>query len=83
MSEIKIPTQNGTQFLCFEDSESNIEGCTYIRLCDSNGDELVYWHYDEWVESPIEVMGAMMGALTGGAYVYHDENNNVRIEGRY
>ena len=39
--------------------------CDYIRVVD-NGLEIGYWSSDEFAEAPVEVLGAMMGALKGG-----------------
>ena len=68
-AEIKIPI--GSRILCFETHEANNEGCSYIRITDEEGKEIAYWDYEEWVESPQEVMGAIMGAITA-------EVNNMR-----
>ena len=50
----------GKGFLC---CPAYPENCFYVRLTDSDGNELVYWHYNEWQEDPKLVMGAIMGAL--------------------
>lgn len=42
--------------------------CDYIRFVDRlNLKEIVYWAYTEWQESPIDVMGAIVGAMCEGA----------------
>ena len=35
----------------------------YVRVLDPKGREIAYWCSDEWEESPMEVMGAILGAL--------------------
>lgn len=48
-------------------------GCTnedlvageYVRLCTPVGEEYLYWHYDEWADDPVVVMGAIMNAAGG------------------
>jgi hypothetical protein len=43
------------------------EQCSYIRIVDRANHEIMYWNYEEWQEDPQDVMGAIMGALNGGA----------------
>jgi hypothetical protein len=38
------------------------EDCSYVRVCNDNGDEIAYWTADEWREEPEQVMGAIIGA---------------------
>ena len=59
-ARVKVPSG---YFLCFETVQENPEGCSYIRFEDEDGEEVAYWVYDEWRESPQEVMGAIMGCL--------------------
>ena len=35
--------------------------CSYVRVCDDDGNEIAYWVADEWREAPEEVMGAIIG----------------------
>jgi len=42
------------------------QDCDYVRVCDPVGREVAYWVSDEWAQSPAEVMGAVIGALTRG-----------------
>lgn len=35
---------------------------SYVRFCDPNGAELLYWDSEEWRENPEGVMGAVLGA---------------------
>lgn len=37
--------------------------CEYVRITDLEGEEVVYWHFNEWQEKPQEVMGAILGAI--------------------
>ena len=43
--------------------------CDYVRVTDRADNEIAYWSCDEWAESPMEVMGAIVGALNGGSDV--------------
>ena len=65
--EMFIPL-SGNRYFVFESNESNPEGTTYVRVVDEHGGELVYWNCDEWEESPVEVMGAICGAMVGGRF---------------
>lgn len=40
--------------------------CDYVRVTDRADNEIAYWSCDEWEQSPMEVMGAIIGALNGG-----------------
>jgi hypothetical protein len=37
--------------------------CEYVRVCDENGDEVVYYDKQEWIDEPVDVMGALLGAM--------------------
>lgn len=37
----------------------------YVRVCDPDGSEVAYWHFNEWVEDPILVMGAFLNTAAG------------------
>lgn len=37
----------------------------YVRLCSPDGREHAYWHYEEWQEQPVLVMGAIINAAAG------------------
>lgn len=37
----------------------------YVRLCDPDGREVVYWHNDEWERDPVLVMGAILRSASG------------------
>lgn len=57
-------------------SEDHLSG-DYVRICDPDGEELVYWHYDEWERDPQLVMGAfinvMAAASLGNSHTPPDE----------
>lgn len=42
------------------------EECSYVRVVDPIGREIVFWSETEWAEAPAEVMGAIIGALVRG-----------------
>jgi len=37
--------------------------CEYVRITDLEGNEVVYWHYNEWEEEPQLVMGAFLATI--------------------
>lgn len=37
--------------------------CDYLRITTLEGEEIVYWHYNEWQEEPQAVMGAILAAM--------------------
>ena len=59
INETVVKLANGKS-LC-SSSEEFMAG-DYVRLVAENGDELFYWDNQEWAESPIEVMGAILRA---------------------
>jgi hypothetical protein len=48
----------------FESAATNPNGVTYIRVCDPDGDEIMYWSSDEWLDDPEVCIGAILGAFT-------------------
>lgn len=42
-------------------------GVDYVRVVSNTGVEFVYWDSQEWKEDPQGVMGAILGAIVGGA----------------
>lgn len=64
-NETKIPLKNG-KVVCCQSAEENPNGTDYVRIEDKDGNELVYWHHNEWTEDPQLVMGAIMGAMANG-----------------
>lgn len=37
--------------------------CEYVRVVSPGGDEIGYWHYNEFEEDARDVLGALMGLL--------------------
>ena len=62
----RVPITKG-QFLCFRDYASSPEGCEDVWFEDKDGNEMLYYHYEEWQEDPKLVMGCIMAAIQGGA----------------
>lgn len=56
--EVIIPLEHGGAIRC----PAYPEDCSYVRITDAEGVEVGYWTYDEWVEEPQLVMGAILGA---------------------
>ncbi len=46
-------------------NEPNLISGEYVRLCDADGKEILYWDQDEWRDDPALVMGAIMNAAAG------------------
>lgn len=62
--ECAVPVGDST-FMCFPSFIDNAEGCDYVRFIAVDGSEQAYWVFDEWRESPQEVMGAICGVILG------------------
>ena len=60
-NEFILPTASGRSI----HAPAYPDECTYVRVVDQAGNELMYWDSAEWAESPEEVMGAILGALKG------------------
>lgn len=58
--ELVIPLPNGSTLRCGPSHPTMFGG--YVRILDSQGDEVVYWDANEWAEDPESVMGAIFGA---------------------
>lgn len=58
--EVVLDMPNGMQL--HADGE-DATGTSYVRVCDPEGVEVMYWNAEEWGEAPEEVMGAIIGAL--------------------
>lgn len=54
--ELIFPLANGGTLRCGEGELREHGG--YIRICDEDGAELVFWDQNEWQEEPEEVIGA-------------------------
>lgn len=85
--EAVIPLPNGGTLRCGPD-DTYMYG-NFVRICDPDGNEILYWDQQEWAEEPVHVMGAIFGAaiksiaeltadrkLEDGVWV-HDRNKNV------
>jgi hypothetical protein len=66
--EVFIDTVGGEKVV-FPSAVSEPDGASYVRIVDERGVELVLWNSEEWAEAPEEVMGAILGAMSGGAKV--------------
>jgi hypothetical protein len=66
------------QYLVFPRKEVEPNGCSYVRIVDLEGVEQLYYDADEWSESREqgeEVMGAILGAMVGGADLTDDSED--------
>jgi hypothetical protein len=61
--EIALTVLESGHRVVFSNSEFEPEGTSHVRVLDSEGNEIGYWVCDEWQEAPVEVMGAILGAL--------------------
>ena len=61
---IALPNQ---QYLVIPSTKNSPDGVEDVRILDAGGEEIVYWHSTEWGEDPVLVMGAIWGAIVGGA----------------
>lgn len=62
--ELIINLPNGNTLRCGQGTEHEWGGD--VKLCDPNGNELMYWDSDEWRDDPELVMGAIfVAAVTG------------------
>lgn len=52
----------GMLLVC-EAADANGGGTDYVRVVAPNGGEVAYWIHTEWEAQPVEVMGAVCGAL--------------------
>lgn len=55
--EIIIPLPDGRTLRCGPGDEYQWGG--YLRICDKQGKELLYWHRDEWEREGESVIGAV------------------------
>lgn len=59
MDELIIPLPSTYTLRCGKSGD-------YIRICDSAGDEVVYWDSYEWEEEPLLMAAIFNAALTLG-----------------
>lgn len=45
----------------------------YVRLCDTDGTELLYWDQAEWATDPALVMGAIINSAAGLRVVIRED----------
>lgn len=64
MDELIIPLPNGNTLHCGP-GQHRMYG-DYVRICDSDGEELIYWDQDEWKCDPELVMGAIFNCAVNG-----------------
>jgi hypothetical protein len=62
-NETIIPLADGKRLCC----PAHPTPCEYVRVTNSAGQELACWNQAEWHEAPMEVMGALCGALAAPA----------------
>jgi hypothetical protein len=65
-TECFIPLPSGN-FFVFPSATAEPDGPSYVRVVNSTGGEVAYWSVNEWAESPVEVMGAICGAMLSPA----------------
>jgi hypothetical protein len=58
-AEAVIELASGCEVRCPPGSED----CEYVRIVNADGCELAYWHYTEFQEDPVLVLGALLGAM--------------------
>ena len=63
--ETAISIDNGATLRC-ESEDQNPMGTSYVRVVNSEGEEVAYWNSDEWKAEPEFVMGAIMGCIKSG-----------------
>lgn len=49
----------------YDDNPVRLLSGEYVRLCDPNGKELLYWDSEEWKTDPVLVMGAIINSAAG------------------
>ena len=59
-----LPTAN-YYVVCQSNTETRF-GTDYVRFVNKEGEELLYYDSQEWVEEPKSAMGAIMDAIHGG-----------------
>lgn len=59
--ELKIPLTTGCSLRCGPSHDGDMYG-GYVRICDPDGNEILYWDCAEWEDDPELVMGAIFGA---------------------
>jgi len=57
---------NGLTVL-FEATEANMNGTSYVRVEDKDGNEEVYWDAAEFAEDPVGCLGAFLSCIYNGS----------------
>ena len=60
-NEIVLKLRNGGTLRCGPSTDELMYG-GYVRICDKEGNEILYWDQQEWADDPELVMGAIFGA---------------------
>lgn len=64
MAEITIPLPWGGSLCCGEGEHYQWGG--YVRVCDRDGNEILYYDKQEWADEPESVMGALLSCADTG-----------------
>ena len=76
--EIVIALPKGGSLRCGPGEDHEHGG--YIRICDSDGIEIIYWDKAEWAEAPELVIGAVFAsALTPIEELLAQAGRSVRV----
>jgi hypothetical protein len=62
--EVELPLANGWKLVSgvYNPGDNSLTCGEYVRLCDEDGNEHLYWDQEEWREDPALVMGAIINA---------------------
>lgn len=75
--EIEIPLDSGGTLCC--GPGETFEWGGYVRICDGDGNEILYWTAEEFAEDPEQVIGAVFAAA---AKSLHDlTEDRVLVDG--
>lgn len=66
-NEVVVQLSNGCSIRSgvYEPGPDSLTCGEYVRVCDPNGEEAVYWDSAEWEEDPVLVMGAIINSAYG------------------
>tara|TARA_Y100000310_G_scaffold342192_1_gene444218 strand:- start:2143 stop:2430 length:288 start_codon:yes stop_codon:yes gene_type:complete len=65
------------ELLVFPEAFFEPKGTSYVRFVDQEGIEVLYYDSKEWEEDPKGVMGAILGAMMGGADPFKEEKKDA------
>tara|TARA_Y100000310_G_scaffold345019_1_gene461220 strand:+ start:7229 stop:7720 length:492 start_codon:yes stop_codon:yes gene_type:complete len=78
--ELIIPLINGGTLRCGKGTAS--QWGDYVRLCDEDGIEIVYWSYREWEDEGESVMGAIFSSALSPIEITKSQlNRTVIVDG--